>query len=546
MEKMEKVVDYIVIGGGSAGCVVASRLVLDGNASVLILEAGHSHHHPLLDMPPGVFKLLQNGSKYFKNHMSEPQAHLGGKRCEIPQGNVLGGGSSVNGQAYVRGRPGDYQQWHSILDKNEVAASWAWEDVLPHFKRMEGNTRFNNELHNTDGPLTVSDPGHICDMSKWFVQSLQSQGEPYNSDFNGESQRGVGYFQFTYNQGQRVSAAYAFIEPLKNDNRLTVKLRAEVQKIIIENGKAVGVLYKDKSGSQEIRTNGEVILTSGALITPKLLMLSGLGPADHLKSHGIDVIVDLPGVGQNLQDHPDIPIVCRANGPYGYYKQDLGLKMLRNGLQFKLFGSGLITTTGLEAATFVNPLDPEGLPTHEAYCIPVMYLPPEKLKEVGEDYGVSIQIVLLKPFSRGEVLLASSNPADMPLIYPNFLEDPRDMDAMVTGLRYFRKTLETKPISDKIESIVVPDPQNFTDEALIKHCKEYVKTNFHPAGTAKMGADDDKNAVLDAQLSVRGISGLRVCDMSAVPEIMAGNTNAPAMMLGSRCAEFILDKDKKS
>lgn len=538
--------DYIVVGGGSAGCAAASRLVLNGNVNVLILEAGHSHHHPLLDMPPGVFKLLQNGSKYFTTHQSEPQMHLGGKRCDIPQGNVLGGGSSVNGQAYVRGRPDDYDKWQLILENNEISGGWAWQDVLPFFKSVEGNVRLNNELHNTTGPLTVSDPGHICDMSKWFVQSLQEQGEPFNSDFNGHSQRGVGYFQFTYNQGQRISAAYAFIEPLKNDPRLTVRLNSQVLKIIIEDGVAVGVSYKDKSGIHEVRTRGEVILSSGALVTPKLLMLSGLGPAEHLNSHGIDVLVDLPGVGQNLQDHPDVPIVCRANGSYGYYKQDRGLNMIKNGAQFKLFGSGLITTTGLEAATFVNPLDPSGLPTHEAYCIPVMYLSPEKLKEVGEGHGVSIQIVLLKPYSRGEVLLASANPDDMALIYPNFLKDSRDMEAMLSGLKYFRETLETKPISEKIEHIIVPDPHDYSDEALVEHCKEYVKTNFHPAGTAKMGADDDPMSVLDAQLSVRGVIGLRVCDMSAVPELMSGNTNAPAIMLGGRCADFILNKNSNS
>ncbi|MDO6725125.1 GMC family oxidoreductase N-terminal domain-containing protein [Celeribacter halophilus] len=535
---MAETFDHIVVGGGSAGCVATARLVESG-AKVLLLEGGHHHRHPLLDMPPGVFKLLKNGSKFFKEHESVPQSQLDGRRATIPQGNVLGGGSSVNGQAYVRGRPEDYIAWNEILRGNNDAVSWDWEAVLPHFKRLEGNTKFNDDLHGCDGRLTVSDPGYIDDMARWFVQAMQAQGEPFNPDFNGMTQRGVGYFQFTYNKGQRISAAYAFIDPIKNAPNLTIRLQARVQRIVIENGRAVGVVYKDAKGTvKEARADGEILLTAGALVTPKLLMLSGLGPASHLREHGIDVIADLPGVGQNLMDHPDVSVVARANGPYGYWKQDRGWNMLRNGLEFKLFGRGRITTTGLEAACFVNPSDPDALPTHEAYCIPVMYLNEEQLKTIKEDYGVSIQMVLLKPHSKGEVRLASDNPEDMPLVDPRFLDDPRDMAEMIRGLRYFRETMETEPLASKVAEVVAP--LDMSDEGLAAHCRKVVKTNFHPSGTAKMGADGDKMAVLDARMRVRGVEGLRVCDMSAVPDIPAGNTNAPAMMLGDRCAEMIL------
>ncbi len=530
--------DHIVIGGGSAGSVAAARLVEDGGGRVLVLEAGHAHRHPLLDMPPGVFKLLKNGSKFFKTYLSEPQAHLDNRRAEIPQGNVLGGGSSVNGQAYVRGRAADYDGWHAVLRGNNDAIGWGWDDVLPHFKRLEGNQKFNDDLHGTEGKLTVSDPGYIDDMARWFVQSLQAQGEPFNPDFNGKTQRGVGYFQFTYNKGQRVSAAYAFLDPLRSNPRLTIRLQAEVQRIVIEDGRAVGVVYRDKTGLHEVRCSGEVVLAAGAFVTPKILMLSGLGPAAHLQAHGIAVVRDLQGVGQNLQDHPDVAIVARANGPYGYFGQDRGWNMLRNGLEFKLFGRGRITTTGLEAACFVNPTDPEAPPTHEAYCIPVMYLDDATLREIGDGHGVSIQIVLLKPKSRGEVRLASADPGAMPLIFPNFLKEPEDMQAMITGLRYFAKTLQTKPLSDRIQHVVVP--LDMTEAGLAAHCRKVVKTNYHPVGTAKMGADGDPMAVLDARMRVRGIAGLRVCDMSAVPEIPAGNTNACAMVLGDRCADLIL------
>ncbi|WP_417248330.1 GMC family oxidoreductase [Celeribacter sp.] len=535
---MTETFDHIVVGGGSAGCVATARLVESG-AKVLLLEGGHHHRHPLLDMPPGVFKLLKNGSKFFKDHQSVPQPQLDGRRATIPQGNVLGGGSSVNGQAYVRGRPEDYSAWNEILRGNNDAVSWDWEAVLPHFKRLEGNTKFNDDLHGCDGRLTVSDPGYIDDMARWFVQAMQAQGEPFNPDFNGKTQRGVGYFQFTYNKGQRISAAYAFIDPIKDDPNLTIRLQARVQRIVIENGRTVGVVYKDAKGTvKEARADGEILLTAGALVTPKLMMLSGLGPAAHLREHGIDVVADLPGVGQNLMDHPDVSVVARANGPYGYWKQDRGWNMLRNGLEFKLFGRGRITTTGLEAACFVNPSDPDALPTHEAYCIPVMYLNEEQLKTIKEDYGVSIQMVLLKPHSKGEVRLASANPDEMPLVDPRFLDDPRDMAEMIKGLRYFRETMETEPLASKVAEVVAP--LDMSDEGLAAHCRKVVKTNFHPSGTAKMGADGDRTAVLDARMRVRGVEGLRVCDMSAVPDIPAGNTNAPAMMLGDRCAEMIL------
>ncbi|KUF09861.1 GMC family oxidoreductase [Pseudoponticoccus marisrubri] len=529
--------DHIVVGGGSAGSVAAARLV-EGGARVLLLEGGHHHRHPLLDMPPGVFKLLKNGSKFFETHKSTPQPQLGGRQTEIPQGNVLGGGSTVNGQAYVRGRPQDYDAWHEILRGDNDGVSWAWADVLPHFRRLEGNRKFNDAYHGCDGPLVVSDPGHVDDMARWFVQALQAQGEPFNPDFNGERQRGVGFFQFTYDRGQRISAAYAFLDPLKDNPNLALRLQARVERIVIEDGRAVGVTWRDAKGARhEARAKGEILLSAGAFVTPKLLMLSGLGPADHLRAHDIAVAADLPGVGANLQDHPDVSIVARANGPYGYHGQDRGLPMLRNGLEFKLFGRGRITTTGLEAACFVNPTDPEALPTHEAYCIPVMYLNPEQAKTIAEGHGVSIQIVLLKPRSRGTVRLASADPAARPEVNPNFLSDPQDLAEMVKGLRYFRQTMQTRPLADRIEQVVAPT--DWSDAALAAHCRDVVKTNFHPAGTAKMGAEGDAMAVLDARMRVRGVTGLRVCDMSAVPEIPAGNTNAPAMVLGDRCAAMV-------
>ena len=531
--------DHIVVGGGSAGCVAAGQLVAQGGCRVLLLEGGHSNRHPLLDMPPGIFKMI-NGSKFMEYHTTVPQPHLNGRAHDIPQGNVLGGGSSVNAQVYMRGRPSDYDAWDAELRGNNDGADWSWKAVLPHFRGMEDNNRLLNDYHGTGGQMKVSDPGHIDQMSRWFVQSVQALGEPFNPDFNGASQRGVGFYQFMNRHGRRSSAAYAFLSPLEGDPRLTLRLESRVERILIEHGRAVGVQWRDKAGTlQESYTRGEVIVTSGALITPKLLMLSGIGPADHLREHGITVAADLPGVGQNLIDHPEVPIIANANGPYGYFKQGVGWRMIRNGLQFKLFGSGPILSAGVEAGAFVNPDDPCAEPTIQAFCVPIVYLDRDTLSLVENTYGLTVTTVVVKPKSRGEVRLRSANPADKPLVSPNLLLHPDDMAAMIAGQRFFVRAFQTGPLASRIKRLAIPDPARLDEATLADHCRRFVKTNYHPASTARMGADGDPMAVLDARMRVRGIEGLRVADMSAVPDINAGNTNAPAMMLGDRCATFI-------
>ena len=533
--------DHIVVGGGSAGCVAAARLVADGGYRVLLLEGGHSNRHPLLDMPPGIFKMI-NGSKFMHYHTTVPQPHLDGRAHDIPQANVLGGGSSVNAQVYMRGRPSDYDAWNDVLRGNNDGADWSWNTVLKHFRGMEDNNRYHDAFHGIGGKLQVSDPGHIDQMSRWFVQAVQGLEEPFNPDFNGPSQRGVGFYQFMNRQGRRSSSAYAFLSPLDQEPRLTLRLQARVERILIDNGRAVGVLWRDKAGvEQRSYARGEVIVTAGALITPKLLMLSGVGPADHLAQHGIPVVADLPGVGQNLIDHPEVPIIATANGSYGYFRQGVGWRMLRNGLQFKLFGSGPILSAGVEAGAFVNPDDPTAEPTIQAFCVPIVYLDRDTRKLVDDTYGLTVTTVVVKPRSRGEVRLRSANPADKPLVSPNLLKHPDDLAAMIAGQRFFIRAFQSEPLASRLKRVAVPDPGRLDDAALADHCKRFVKTNYHPASTAQMGADGDPMAVLDARMRVRGIQGLRVADMSAVPDINAGNTNAPAMMLGDRCAKFIME-----
>ncbi len=540
---MKESYDYIIVGGGSSGCVAAARLATASDARVLLLEGGHSHRHPLLDMPPGIFKMI-NGSKFMRYHRTVPQEHLNNRVHDIPQGNVLGGGSSVNAQVYMRGRPSDYDEWHELLRGDNDYPGWGWKDVLPHFRGMEGNNRLQNDLHGSEGPLLVSDPGHVEDLSRWFVQSVQAMGEPYNHDFNGPAQRGVGFYQFMNRRGKRSSAAYAFIAPLEGRKNFRLELNARVSKINIENGIAKSVTFRDKSGAERIAHAGrEIIMAAGALVTPQLLMLSGIGDAAQLKAHGIACLADLPGVGQNLIDHPEVPIIAIANGRYGYFKQGVGWRMIRNGLQFRLFGSGPILSAGVEAGAFVNPIDPDDEPSIQAFCVPIVYLDRDILTLVENTYGLTITTVVIKPKSRGFVKLRSSNPEDMPLVSPNLLKHPDDMRTMIEGQRYFLKAFGKPPLAGKFTKVAIPDPANISDEAIATHCKRFVKTNYHPSGTCRMGPTGDSMAVLDTRLRVRGVERLRVCDLSAMPNINAGNTNAPAMMMGSRCAELILQQN---
>lgn len=536
--------DHIVIGGGAAGCVAAARLVTDGGRRVLLLEAGYSNRHPLLDMPPGIFKLI-NGSKYMTYHSTVPQEHLGGRVHDVPQGNVLGGGTSVNAQVYMRGRPSDYDEWDALLRANNDGAPWDWPTVLAHFKRIEGNARLLDDLHGADGPLQVTDPGHVDDISRWFVQSVQARGEPFTADFNGPTQRGTGFYQFMNRNGRRSSSAYAYIEPLRRDPRLTVRLQARVRRIEIEKARATAVTWTDAAGATHTtRSRGDIVLTAGALVTPKLLMLSGIGPADHLQEHGIPVAVDAPGVGQNLVDHPEVPVIAVANGRYGYYRQGAGWRMLWNGIQFKTFGTGRILSVGFEAGAFINPIDPDAPPSIQAFCVPIVYLDRDLLQVFDDTWGVTITTVVVKPKSRGWVRLRSADPDDKPLVSPHLLKHPDDMATMIAGQRYFRDVLLTGPLGKRIERVIAPEGPDLSDEVMAAHCRRFVKTNYHPASTARMGADGDRMAVLDARLRVRGIENLRVADMSAVPNINAGNTAAPAMMLGDRATDFILGLDQ--
>jgi len=536
---MKNYVDYIVVGGGASGCSVTSKL-LAKNQSVCLLEAGYSHRNFLLDVPAGFFKII-NDSKYVTYHKTIPQKHLGGRQNIIPQGNVLGGGTSINAQVYMRGRSEDYDEWQEILRGNNDSHGWSWKDVLPYFKSMENNSRLDNEYHGSKGALKVSDSIHINELTHDFIKSVNQLGVPLTQDFNGREQKGVGLYQFMNSGGKRSSAAYAFIDPQKNNTNLQLKLQSKVIKIIIENNKAIGVEYKKDNKTFKIFANKEIIISAGSFITPKILMLSGIGNEKELFKHNIKCVANLPGVGENLIDHPECPLIARANGKYGYFKQVQGWRMIKNALEFLMLGKGPVNSTGVEAGAFINPINKNDLAYIQAFFVPSIYINSDTVNFIKDDYGMSITTVMTKPKSRGSVKLQSNNPNDPPIIELNLLKHPDDLKMMIAGQKFFLKALQEGPLGGKVKEIIIPNIKDLDDKKFEIHCKKFVRTNYHPSGTAKMGSDDDKLAVLDSKMRVRGVQNLRICDLSVMPNINSGNTSAPAMMLGLRCGDLILN-----
>lgn len=526
--------DIIVVGGGSAGCLAAARLVAEHGLSVLVLERGKERGPRLLDMPAGYMKWL-NDETVLEMHRSEPQKQLDGRGPVIPQARLLGGGSAVNAMVYMRGTAADYDAWDQLLGGG---SGWAFADLLPCFRKMEANERLNDRFHGISGTLRVADPGHLCAMSKAFVLAAQGLGHPRNDDFNGAAQAGVGYLQYTIGDARRCGAVRAFLEPLRGDRRLTILTEALVTRILVEDGRAVGVAYRRGGSETEVRCGREVLLAAGALNTPKLLMLSGIGPEDQLAAHGITPVRVLPGVGRNLQDHVEIPVVAAAARPgLGYAGQDRGWRMLRNGLQYLLFRTGPVTTIGVEACVFLDP-DGGDRPTIQIYCVPVTTYLDRDVAGLSALEGVTLNACLLRPRSRGEVRLRSADPADRPVLETGTFADPDDLRLMLEGLRASRAILATEPLRGLVGAEVMPGADADLG-ALEAHARRTAKTNYHPVGTARMGRDDDPLAVLDARLRIRGVHGLRVIDCSAMPTIPAANTNAPVLALAERAVALM-------
>ncbi len=533
--------DYIIVGGGSAGCVVASRLVAEHDARVLLIEAGSRRASRMLAMPAGYMKFLARET-YLTMHKVIPQPQLGGRAPIVPQAKVLGGGSAVNAMVYIRGQAADYDAWDATLG----GAGWSYRDLLPYFIKQESNDHLGKPYHGVDGPLRVSHLGQHSVMSRAFVQAMQEKGMPYNPDFNGARQAGVGFMQHTidWQARRRCSAVDAFLQPVLSNPRLTLSWNTMATRIRIENGRATGVEVKGGSRTDIFHADTEVILASGTYITPKLLMLSGIGPAEELSRHDIAVKADLPGVGRNLQDHHEVPIVATTTGAFGYFGQDRGLAMLSHGLQYLLFRSGAVTTTGVEACAFIDP-DGSDRPTIQLYCVPTVYLDRD-VSGVEPTHGVTLNPCLLRPKARGSVRLASADPFAAPQVDPQFFGDPDDLRLTIAGLRYAREILATSPVRQIVEREIFPGLDVSSDEALSAHCRRTVKTNYHPVGTCRMGREDDERAVVTPDLRVRGIAGLRIVDASIMPAIPSGNTNAPVLAIADKAVDLMTDNAQRS
>ena len=523
--------DYIIVGAGSAGCVLANRLTASGKHSVLLLEAGPKDSHLWIHIPLGYGKLFKEKTVNWM-YETEPEPGLNGRKVFQPRGKVLGGSSSINGLLYLRGQHEDYDRWRQLGN-----TGWGFDDVLPYFKKAEDQARGASEFHSTGGPLPVSDMRHPDPLSDAFVAAAVETGVAFNADFNGATQEGVGMFQTTTRNGRRASTAVAYLRPAMKSGKLRVETAAHAQRILLEGRRAVGVIYKQNGTVHTARARKEVLVSSGAYNSPQLLQLSGVGPAELLRQHGIDVVLDAPGVGHDLQDHMQVRVMMRAKNAVTLNDVvNSPLRSIMTGLQYAAFRTGPLTIAAGTAGAFYKTSPRLATPDIQVHFLPFST---DKMGEKLHPYSAfSASICQLRPESRGSLRIKSADASVPPEIRINYLATETDRTTNVEGLKILRKILQAPAISHFVIEEIEPGAKVVSDADLLAYCRLRGSTIYHPTSTCRMG--NDPMAVVDQQLRVRGIEGLRVIDGSIMPDLVSGNTNAPIIMIAEKASDMIL------
>jgi choline dehydrogenase-like flavoprotein len=528
--------DYIITGGGSAGCVLANRLSADPTVKVLLLEAGGTDRHPFFHMPAGFAKMTKGIASW--GWSTVPQTHMNNRVLSYTQAKVIGGGSSINAQIYTRGAAADYDEW----EREDGAAGWSYRAVLPYFKRSENNQRYANEFHAYGGPLGVSNPISPLPICEAFFQAGQELGIPFNPDFNGERQDGLGYYQLTQFNARRSSTSTAYLAPVRDRRNLTVALHTQALRIVVEGGRAVGVEVASRGSRtpQVLRAEREVVVTSGTFGSPKLLLQSGIGPAQHLQSVGVPVVHALPGVGANLQDHLDLFVIAECTGDHTYDKYNKLHHAAWAALQYLLLRKGPAASSLFETGGFWYADKAARSPDIQ------FHLGLGSGIEAGvakmRHAGVTLNSAYLRPRSRGTVRLASADPAAAPLIDPNYWSDPEDRRRSIEGLRLAREIMSQPALRRFVLAERLPGPGKATDDELFEYGCANAKTDYHPVGTCRIGPASDPMSVVTPELALIGLAGLRVADASVMPCVPSSNTNAPAIMVAEKAADHILGR----